>query len=1250
MEFRLAREPLADAFFGFPDTEEADSGFVADALGLLEYPVFAVNNDLQIVTSNLQGRDTLAWLRSVDSRNSGADENTLPLALAEFVSGRLRKRVHQVVRDVAVIKDPLFLFDIFSSRGRIRGETYTFVVLMPASSGRRPRRMSSLGRLLEGFRGGAFVCDREVNFVEINDAFLHLVGFSRKELIGHHLNEFNTSEQAMAYGRIFGGMIASPRALQSPAVTYSTVRRGSFVMPMTAWTMTDKNGKAVGLAALGGISSRPRPDAARVERRHVLLEKAADLMSAAVFITDLDGDILVQNRAGEDLLAGFSGPGGPRKLNLKKDVPWEIPKTIEDVYAGLGTGRQQTILNTAVLGPSGKLILKIRTFALRRVSDIIQEVVFVCDDISQEEYLKQTLFHTTRRLADDRTLRDNVINSIDIPYLIVDEDLVILEANDAVAARFKRNRRDLPGLNLVDANPNLEKTGMLAHIRSVFRDGQFARISEYGHVTHDGRELILRTAAVPGELGGRKVCVLIAETETAAASTLKELELKARIADALMEEAREGVLIIDRDGTFLAVSEGAVKGSRLRREQMVGRNVRDLIALAEEEDLYAALWQRVLSAEEPFRSGVVKSRSRVDNSMHLVDCFVNPLRGPGGVVEKYMVIIHYLEEIKGLEEQVADYTANLEHMVAERTRELRDSNALLASTAERVGRLARAGDMVASLRDRESVVDAFLRQAKDVVGADYVRLVIKNRAASTQAVEERSRGRTAGESEPAHEVIEEALEQMMVDAPGRDLVRTPLDNLLVAEFSSAEEKGVLVCFRESGRFTSIDVDLAHLLCTQFSFALPAANYVAEQRSGRDRAECLRRIAFRIAGITSVKEAVQVVAEELSRVVAADRFFWLVREDSGRMWASEIFRRDGQPEGRSAHVELKPGDDGDLGILADPPEGEISCERLSDARGARSADCRFISGAPGSGCRRAVCEGMAGSGLIPGACGSCALVRMQLAHHSPGYLCAQRAGDDPFSDDDVCFMCLAASSVGRVWFEADAASSTRRLVTTGESIAEIAHDIKYPMSSIAELLRRLASGEMSEAETRESAGLLVSDAETLADLSREFVHLYAPGSDPPEFVDLVRILMNSLAVARADLDRKSIRVETRFDEKSPLPPVFASKSDITRVLINLVANAHDAVNEGGWIRVKGSVEGGDGGKPRVTLTFENSGPPVPQEIRDSLFSPFRSGRVGGTGLGLFSAKRRAGANGGDLTFEVDEDGTERFKVWFPSALE
>jgi PAS domain S-box-containing protein len=1246
MEFRLSREPLADAFFGFPDVKDADLQFVTEALGFLEYPALVVDSDLRIVAANLQARDTLAWAKSVSPDEN--PEGVLPPALAEVVARRLRKRVHRIVKDVAVIREPPFLFDLFISKGRIQGQTYTFVVLMTASTGQRRRGVPALQRLLEGFRGGAFVTDTEARFVNINGAFLDMVGFSRDELLGHHLNEFNTSEQALAYGRVFGSLIESPRVVRSPAVTYSTLRRGAFVSPMTSWTITDSSGDALGLVVIAGGASRPRPETAEIERRHVLLEKAADLMGEAIFITDLDGEILVMNPSAENLIRSMAGK---QTFNIKTDIPWEIPATIDDVFARLGRGQEEFLLTTGVLRREEKNILRMRAFGLKRVSDEVQEVVFVCEDITQEEFLKQTLFQTTRRLAEDRALRDGILDSVDIPFCVVDGDLTILDVNTATARRFETTKQKLVGVKITDINPNLKETGLVDYVESAIEKGEVLHTVDYSHLSHKGERSSIELTLIPVELGGRTVCIMIAESEAepGAGRAYEDIRLRAGIADAVLEDIAEGIFIIGKDGTFLYVNEGAAIGSSLPREHIVGRNVTDLIAMSDEEDLLTAMWGRILSSNETLRSGVIKSRSRVDGLEQFVDIVVKPLRGSDGSVEKYLVIVKYLREIKSLEHQVADYTANLENMVTDKTRELSDSNVLLATTAERVSRTARSGEIMASLTDRESVVSAFLRQAKDVIGADSLNLVIADRSVSPPKVEQHSLGAEPPEDRSASEVTEEAVSRMMLGSPAGKRAYKPLDNLILTEFKSGSESGLFICRRNEGRFTPIDVDLAHLLCTQLSFALPAAAYVAEQRREREKAECLRRIAFRIAGIASVKEAVRAVAEEVSAVIDADRFFWMVKEVGDLVWVTEIYNTDGSGAARSAHARLEETEEGAAGLFDIERAGDIPCERLTEIGGSINDECRFITGADGGGVIGVVREVLLERGLLEDA-GTCAVVPVRLTQHSPSYICAHSDNKDAFTEEDICFLCLAASAVGRVWLGADAASSIRRLETTGETMSELAHDFRYPMAQITDLLRRLASGELSGAESKEAAAPLLADVERLSMLSREFINLSSPGSGKPEFIDLVQVLEGSLSLAAEDLERKSIRIEREFDREQPLPPVLASRNDVARVFINLIANSHDAVEEGGWIRLKSFMDQADGGRPRVTLTIENSGPPVPPAIRDDLFCPFKSTKEGGTGLGLFSARRRANANGGDVSFEVDEDGHERFRVWFPAAFE
>ena len=90
------------------------------------------------------------------------------------------------------------------------------------------------------------------------------------------------------------------------------------------------------------------------------------------------------------------------------------------------------------------------------------------------------------------------------------------------------------------------------------------------------------------------------------------------------------------------------------------------------------------------------------------------------------------------------------------------------------------------------------------------------------------------------------------------------------------------------------------------------------------------------------------------------------------------------------------------------------------------------------------------------------------------------------------------------------------------------------------------------------------------------------------------------------------------------PCRANPPQIYRVLQNLVQNAVEAVDENGRIRITAEEVSEDA----VGIRIEDSGPGVPEEIRERLFEPFASfNKSGGTGLGLAVVKKIVEEHGG-----------------------
>jgi len=125
-----------------------------------------------------------------------------------------------------------------------------------------------------------------------------------------------------------------------------------------------------------------------------------------------------------------------------------------------------------------------------------------------------------------------------------------------------------------------------------------------------------------------------------------------------------------------------------------------------------------------------------------------------------------------------------------------------------------------------------------------------------------------------------------------------------------------------------------------------------------------------------------------------------------------------------------------------------------------------------------------------------------------------------------------------------------------------------------------------------------------------------------------------------------RVERRL--AAGLPPVAAGRGELVQVLVNLLANAADALDEAGRGpgRVVISAEAVPGG---VRLAVEDDGVGLPPGEVAQLFEPFFTTKgTRGTGLGLAISRELAGRWGAQLAGEARAGGGARFTLVIRTA--
>ncbi|HWG91334.1 MAG TPA: ATP-binding protein [Candidatus Thermoplasmatota archaeon] len=231
--------------------------------------------------------------------------------------------------------------------------------------------------------------------------------------------------------------------------------------------------------------------------------------------------------------------------------------------------------------------------------------------------------------------------------------------------------------------------------------------------------------------------------------------------------------------------------------------------------------------------------------------------------------------------------------------------------------------------------------------------------------------------------------------------------------------------------------------------------------------------------------------------------------------------------------------------------------------------------------------------------------------------------------------------------------SQRLAAVGTLVAGVAHEINNPLTymkgSTDLVLHDLEEFGTLEAIPEETRVRIVESAETLrvtlegmdrlATIAATLKRVSRPsqGARTPE--DVNGLVQSCLLLARNDLKGKNtVHLELHAER-----PVLCNGAEISQVLLNLVLNGLQAMPEGGRLTVR-TLDHGD----CVAIEVADTGPGIPPEVRDHLFTPFFTTKPKGTGLGLSICKGLVEAHQGRLTFETAPGMGTTFRVELPLA--
>jgi len=214
----------------------------------------------------------------------------------------------------------------------------------------------------------------------------------------------------------------------------------------------------------------------------------------------------------------------------------------------------------------------------------------------------------------------------------------------------------------------------------------------------------------------------------------------------------------------------------------------------------------------------------------------------------------------------------------------------------------------------------------------------------------------------------------------------------------------------------------------------------------------------------------------------------------------------------------------------------------------------------------------------------------------------------------------------------------RLAAVGEMASMITHELRNPLGVVANavFLARHSLGpgiDPAVGQHLDMAEREVDKANAIISHLVAFVRPRKPILEPVAMDDLVAEVLETTPAPAG------VAVAVAVGSTA----LVVDRGQLAEILVNLVANAYDALEGEGALRIAAAR-----GDHAVTVTVEDNGPGFDGDLAERIFEPFFTTKHSGTGLGLAIVRRLAQVNGGDITVVSQRGRGTRFILTLPAG--
>ena len=220
--------------------------------------------------------------------------------------------------------------------------------------------------------------------------------------------------------------------------------------------------------------------------------------------------------------------------------------------------------------------------------------------------------------------------------------------------------------------------------------------------------------------------------------------------------------------------------------------------------------------------------------------------------------------------------------------------------------------------------------------------------------------------------------------------------------------------------------------------------------------------------------------------------------------------------------------------------------------------------------------------------------------------------------------------------------TEKLVSLGQMAAGIAHELNTPLGNILGYARLLEKDPSLSEKQAERVRIIAEQANRCSRIIKGLLDFARKPDDERLNAEcnLTEAINSALSLLKKEADKRQIEI---ILEDGTFPSVRGHAREIEQVFVNIILNALQAIGKQGGVTIKGSVR-----ENSVVVEISDTGPGIPEEIKDRVFDPFFTTKPPGegTGLGLSISAGTMSRLGGGIEVENLKAGGAVFRLVFP----